>query len=505
MEKQKKLYLRILIISQIVISILIFTIILVALNDVSNYNNNILNMLSVSETKQYMKESVNNCIIRIDTKRDKAYKQVNDIINISKKQLLITDENGFLKMVKLTYSEISKNEFGQAIKIELKDLDTGENIIISEKESKEYSDKKILYNEIKKGKYLLKIYARHTYIDEIVKKQVYEEIHNSYYENNEYIWVNEILDYEGGDNYAIRRIHPNIVASEGKVLSTNTKDINGNYPYLKELEGIKQNGEIIQTYYFKNKKDNNITEKMSYAKLYKPFNWIIATGKPLNDIFSYTDQMKTYNKNKMIEILLVIGISIVIMCSSVLWIIVKVQKKYIEFIDNYIKIETETDLLTGALSRRYAECFFKNKLYQNYEGVPPLFIMLDIDDFKNINDNYGHDAGDMVLKRITKSIQVCIGEKDKLFRWGGEEFLIVCYDIDKYYEISFTEKILSTVNAMVFEVENMKFKTSVSMGGAYMLEELDYTEVIKLADEALYKAKHTGKNRYCNNSKERRV
>ncbi len=122
--------------------------------------------------------------------------------------------------------------------------------------------------------------------DDAVKKAIADDIHQTVYGKNEYIWVNEVVNYNGGDNYAIRRIHTNLIDTEGDYLSTNTQDAAGNYPYRSELEGINKNGEIYQSYYFKNLADNQISLKYSYAKLYKPYNWIIATGIPLTDLYN---------------------------------------------------------------------------------------------------------------------------------------------------------------------------------------------------------------------------
>ena len=91
---------------------------------------------------------------------------------------------------------------------------------------------------------------------------------------------------EGGDNYAIRRIHPNLVDTEGEYLSTSMQDGKENYPYETELEGIRENGEVVHQYYFKNKSNNQIGEKISYAAFYEPFQWIVAMGTPLDTLYS---------------------------------------------------------------------------------------------------------------------------------------------------------------------------------------------------------------------------
>ncbi|WP_144213026.1 HD domain-containing phosphohydrolase [Shewanella donghaensis] len=99
-----------------------------------------------------------------------------------------------------------------------------------------------------------------------------------------YVWVNEIHNYEGGVDYATRKIHPNLPQTEGLLLSTKTPDIKGNFPYQVELEGINNQGEIFFEYYFKRQTNNEIVKKLAYAKLFKPFDWVIATGIYIDDL-----------------------------------------------------------------------------------------------------------------------------------------------------------------------------------------------------------------------------
>lgn len=114
--------------------------------------------------------------------------------------------------------------------------------------------------------------------------EVREAIHGARLPDDGYIWINEIIDYEGGDNYAIRFAHPNLVDTEGDYLSTHTTDIAGNLPYLEELEGIRHSGEIYFDYYFRKMGSEQISHKLSFAKLYEPYNWVVATGVYLDDV-----------------------------------------------------------------------------------------------------------------------------------------------------------------------------------------------------------------------------
>lgn len=509
MEKQNKIYLRILIGSQIAICFVIFVLIFLLSKNISGHNSDILRMLAISNTEKNMEEMVNNTIVRIDLKRNLAEQQVASLANLIVKQVEQSNSRDIESITNSIYKEFSNNEYGSAIEFSLLDNSTGEVLLSTEKGIELITSKQIenlkkestLLKNVIKEKYRLLVYARQNMIDMIVKEQVRQEIHNAIYPDNEYIWVNEILNYEGGDKYAIRAIHPNLIETEGDFLSTNTQDIVGNYPYIKELEGIKERGEILQTYYFKNKTNDKIDEKLSYAKLYKPFNWIIATGKPLGDMFMYTEKLREYDNSVVYRtmILSLVLTVLIFICSIV--IIVRWQNRFLTYVDTYVKIETELDPLTGALTRKTAEKYLHGQLENRlHTDGPPLFIMIDVDNFKHVNDTYGHDIGDVVLQKVSKTILSCTRNGDKLFRWGGEEFLLICQGVKYETQIAFAEKILSNVNSIVFEANGETFRVSISMGGSYVSTEdgdIDYMKVIKKSDNALYKAKHTGKNKYC--------
>lgn len=132
-------------------------------------------------------------------------------------------------------------------------------------------------------------------IEAIATKTIGDLIRNLRLIDEGYIWVNHIVNYDGGDKYALRLIHPNLPDTEGQWLSTNTTDIKGNRPYEIELNGIKKNGELFFDYFFKKMGSDEIAHKMSFAKLYQPFDWVVATGVYLDDV----DLFIQSEKNRM--------------------------------------------------------------------------------------------------------------------------------------------------------------------------------------------------------------
>ncbi|MPQ47694.1 PAS domain S-box protein [Marinifilum sp. N1E240] len=118
----------------------------------------------------------------------------------------------------------------------------------------------------------------------LIKEQAKAFIRNTILQDSGYIWVDEVISYNEGDKFAIRMVHPNLPETEGDTISTSTKDIKGNTFYLTELEGVKRYGELYFSYWFKHFGNNKISQKLSYAKLYKKYNWIIASGVYLDDV-----------------------------------------------------------------------------------------------------------------------------------------------------------------------------------------------------------------------------
>ncbi|MBO5691841.1 MAG: sensor domain-containing diguanylate cyclase, partial [Spirochaetaceae bacterium] len=336
------------------------------------------------------------------------------------------------------------------------------------------------------------------------KAFIHRLIHDTSYGTGKYIWVNEILNYEGGDKYAIRLMHPQFPETEGSYLSTNTMDVDGNFPYKTELEGVLKDGEVFHTYNFQNKKTEFINKKASFAMHYEPFNWIIATGEPLSSVFFYAQSQSRDLESYSQDLSKTVSISIISLMILVFTLdIVVILLNYIRRntqIKEYIEKETTIDALTGTLNRKSGEEFLST-MFQQFQGgeLSPLVMMLDLDNFKKTNDTYGHDVGDEVLKRTTKEILRNIRSSDRLFRWGGEEFVLVFNGVDKDYDRSLSDKILFCVHQLQFDTDQGSFHTSISIGSAWFRPtDTSWHQALKRADMALYHSKGSGKNCYTN-------
>jgi diguanylate cyclase (GGDEF)-like protein len=152
----------------------------------------------------------------------------------------------------------------------------------------------------------------------------------------------------------------------------------------------------------------------------------------------------------------------------------------------------EIDYLTNIYNRRATQQILIQQFnqFKRYNSVCSL-ILLDIDYFKMVNDNYGHETGDKVLQSVTSILKTQLRKTDTLGRWGGEEFLCVLPNTNKEKATEVAEKLRNAIarNKIV------DIACTISLG-VKMFDKNDNTvdEAIKHADDALYKAKHNGRN-----------
>ena len=157
---------------------------------------------------------------------------------------------------------------------------------------------------------------------------------------------------------------------------------------------------------------------------------------------------------------------------------------------------TTIDGLTQIFNKRYfMESIEREIARSNRYRREMTLVMFDIDHFKQINDTYGHLAGDQVLKSLASTIKGKIRREDLFARYGGEEFAIVLPEIDGYNAQQFAEKIRRIVEATDYFFEGIKIVVTISMGVATLdAETADAGALIKRADERLYEAKKSGRN-----------
>ncbi len=166
-----------------------------------------------------------------------------------------------------------------------------------------------------------------------------------------------------------------------------------------------------------------------------------------------------------------------------------------EFLNNYfysqLKIQVIKDFLTGLFNRRYLEEILRWEIeFSKRYGHPLSVILLDVDNFKCINDKYGHQTGDLVLKKLAELLKKNLRKSDIVARYGGEEFIIILPDTDIKGAVKVAEKLRKAIEKLSIN----GIKITASFGVSQLKDDDDIQKLIKRADKALYIAKRSGKN-----------
>lgn len=156
----------------------------------------------------------------------------------------------------------------------------------------------------------------------------------------------------------------------------------------------------------------------------------------------------------------------------------------------------QTDALTGLPNRRHAMDRIAQAWSESQRhGSPVACVVLDADGFKQVNDAYGHDAGDVVLRELARVLRALIRKEDVLCRMGGDEFLIICPRTDKAGALELAEHLRANVHALHIQVGAGTWHGSLSLGVAEREAScVKVDDLINAADKGLYVAKRAGRN-----------
>ena len=158
--------------------------------------------------------------------------------------------------------------------------------------------------------------------------------------------------------------------------------------------------------------------------------------------------------------------------------------------------QAQQDMLTRLPNRRGIQQFIEFESARARRQKKPLTLILcDIDRFKRVNDQYGHDGGDEVLKHVSDLFKASIREQDGVARWGGEEFLFVLPDTDESNAVVLAEKVRETLATSPVDIQQKNVVITASFGVAQIDFEQGLDKALTLADKALYKAKEKGRNK----------
>ncbi|MDQ7093524.1 diguanylate cyclase [Desulfosporosinus sp. PR] len=171
-------------------------------------------------------------------------------------------------------------------------------------------------------------------------------------------------------------------------------------------------------------------------------------------------------------------------------------KEVLEDLNQRLEFTARVDALTGLYNRRHIE----ERLKEDYEifirtGREFSVMLADIDFFKRVNDEYGHDAGDSVLKTLSNTIRAMVRDYDVIARWGGEEFLLLFPGLTNADAAERAEVIRKAIEEYNHTYNGRKLLVTLTIGVATIGRKDTIDDLIKRADDALYQGKNTGKNK----------
>jgi diguanylate cyclase len=168
------------------------------------------------------------------------------------------------------------------------------------------------------------------------------------------------------------------------------------------------------------------------------------------------------------------------------------------FSSHTYEMESGRDPLTRLLNRRFLPAVMQNMIRISKASSSTFSVFsCDIDDFKQINDQYGHDVGDQALVQFGDFLASALRATDYVFRMGGDEFLIVLAGANQKLSINIVTKLLEKIEAHTFSLgSDLMLSLKTSIGVVEHDGHPDYSRILKAADEALYEAKRKGKNTF---------
>lgn len=225
---------------------------------------------------------------------------------------------------------------------------------------------------------------------------------------------------------------------------------------------------------------------------------LVAKGQPVGFLFFSSIKTNTYSEAHQELFLQIAGqLAITLEKGRIYQELLDITAELREARDA-LKTEATRDNLTGLWNRRSIFELLKRDMARAQREEKPLAaVIIDIDDFKRINDRIGHMAGDEALTEVTRRVSSTLRTADILGRIGGDEFLIILYPADEQTAIDVMERARQACESGPVPAGSGEFEVTISLGAAVVndIEDVDLSVILKTADHALYRAKNGGRNR----------
>lgn len=226
---------------------------------------------------------------------------------------------------------------------------------------------------------------------------------------------------------------------------------------------------------------------LSYSRWYEEFGWRITMGVHPAELQGYLSPGEAAGGKLLVLLSLRLVLILVLVVVAALGLVVLVEYLFFRRHTDQLELAVSEDLLTGAKSRRAGVEALSSAFaaFQGGEESPDLF-MFDLDRLKQINDSYGHSAGDQVLQMVAAAVRRALGGAGEIIRWGGDEFVVLAWGQGP----QLGESMVQAVSALSFSFDGELVQISISLGAArFEPGDQSFQEALERADQALYVVK----------------
>jgi len=488
-----------------------FLVVYVILNDTYKKEVGVIKQQYLASQKIILKNQINNFINFVEhtrkiVKKEKLELIENNVIALSKVlevsnpknfSFILTNSKKKNPCIEIGLSDDKANvifttgnsEYHKKFRIKAIKKGFGKVIIFHTKKGIKYSYLLEFVNKIDNKKYVIGNAIFQSTIDKIAQELVIDRLRSIRFgvKNNGYISIAKVLDYQGGKKFAQVVALPVKPQWEGKYLDDSKKDAKGKMYRKEYLKIINTTKEGYVSYWFYKKKDDTKHPKISYVKLYKPFDWMIFTSVYLDDIYGVILHKEKLTKDEIRHIF-IIYIIFLILFLTIAYVIGKYENRVLQkIIDNYeeqlqdknqelAKLNQNLQQEVEEKTRQLVESLFIDPLTQlpNREKLIVDFEkkkyvgLLNIDSFKEINDFYGVEIGDIVLKKVGE----ILNDVRNVYKLAGDEFGIIDNDLENLKQDLL--KISDVLNNTKIELEkNIIIELTMSFGIGESLSQAD--------------------------------
>ncbi|MCL2304038.1 MAG: diguanylate cyclase [Planctomycetaceae bacterium] len=310
----------------------------------------------------------------------------------------------------------------------------------------------------------------------VTKLSAYEDVYHKLFPDNKNL---KKYDSLSACLYALEKGEFDLLMASEYALITQT-----HYREKSQFKINLQLGTSLDSYFGFNKNEKILRSIISKTQQFVQTD--VIENRWMNRAYDYSKKLS----ENQVFFMVIIVIAVTLMLVSAVILLVRNLKLSLK-----LRELASKDALTNILNRR---CFMEQGLVQAERslrtGQKCFIVLYDLDYFKTINDKYGHLAGDKVLKKVTQRVKAAIRPYDLHGRYGGEEFILLMIDIDETSLANAIERLRQSI-CEPMEIDSKRISVSASFGISAVTPPLNMDTAIKFADEALYQAKQTGRNR----------